>query len=374
MVRGLHHRQLFLFQEPAHRHLQERARRHVVAVKNRDKFSRGVLQRVVNVPGFRMFMRGTSDIFHPDAVGKLAKFLATAVVQNPDIELVFRPVDAERRINGVFHHAQIFVIGRNENIHRRPLRGIFRQRYRLAIQRPDDLEIAQHQHDPGVGFREQQNQTAGQTDRVIPVQRGSVAPPDVAAGNGQRQHDQHQRRETPRNTPHQQCHAPQQHQEDKLRQRVKRLSDTHQRQNERENDDHPEDKSPQCGVQMPQLFLLIQMAGLVADARRQIFQPLMVTTTQILKATRAAPAWCGFFLLRAARNQPQSLNSVTRRIERPWTVRIKMRIQLAMTCANTLPARVFKRDKHPRQNHPETAERGAKCGRTVTTIIMVTLA
>ncbi|MNS24041.1 hypothetical protein D3C72_558730 [compost metagenome] len=304
VVRRLHHRQLFLFEEPAHGHLQERARRDVVAVKNRHEFARGILQRVVDVPGFGVLVGSTGDVFHPHAVGELAKLFAPSVVQNPDSKLVFRPVDTERGVDGVFHHVQIFVIGRNENIHRRPLGGVFRQRNRLAIQRPDHLEIPQHQHYPRVSFREQQDQTAGQAHRVIPVQRRGIAPPDVAAGDGQGEHNQHQRREAPRNTPHQQGHAPQQNQEDKLRQRVKRLSDTEQRQNERENDDHPENKTPQAGMQMPQLFMRIEMAGLVAEALRQCFQPLMVTPAHVLKATVRAPARFGFFAFRLTDDKP----------------------------------------------------------------------
>ncbi|MNZ98332.1 hypothetical protein D3C78_1176120 [compost metagenome] len=216
----------------------------MVAVEDRDKFARGVFQRIVNVPGFSVLVRGTSDIFHPDALRKLAKLFATAVVEEPDFELIFRPVDAQRSINGVFHHAQIFVIRRNKNVDGRPHTRVFRQRNRLAIQRPYDLEIPQNQDNPRVGFSKQQHQATHQTHRIVPVQRGGVAPPDVAAGNGQRQDNQHHRRESPRNAAHQQRHAPQQYQEDKLRQRVKRLGDADQRQNQRENDDDAQDKAP----------------------------------------------------------------------------------------------------------------------------------
>ncbi|SPZ61898.1 Uncharacterised protein [Salmonella enterica subsp. enterica serovar Typhi] len=39
MMRRLHHRQLFLFQEPAHCHLQKRARRYMVAIEDRHKLA-----------------------------------------------------------------------------------------------------------------------------------------------------------------------------------------------------------------------------------------------------------------------------------------------------------------------------------------------
>ena len=44
--------------EPADRHLQERAGRHVIRVKDRDVLSRRVGQRVVDVAGFRMRVVG----------------------------------------------------------------------------------------------------------------------------------------------------------------------------------------------------------------------------------------------------------------------------------------------------------------------------
>ncbi len=89
----LHHRQFFLFQEPAHRHLQERARWHVVAVKDGDELPGGILQGVVNVTGLRVFMSGTGDVLHADLLRKLAKLGAATVIRDPDFELIFRPVD-----------------------------------------------------------------------------------------------------------------------------------------------------------------------------------------------------------------------------------------------------------------------------------------
>ena len=170
VVRRLHHRQLFLLQEPAHGHLQERARRHVVTVKDRDKLSCGILQRVVDVPGLSVFMRRTGDVFDADLLCELAERRTVAVIQDPDLELIFRPVDAQRGINRVLHHAQVFVVGRHEEIDGWPLGRVLWQRNRLAVERPNDLEIAQHQHDPGVGFSKQQHQAAYQADRVVPVQ------------------------------------------------------------------------------------------------------------------------------------------------------------------------------------------------------------
>ena len=54
-----------------------------------------VLQRIVDVPCFCMFVRRAGDIIHPDHIGKLLKLVAPAVIQNPDIQLVLRPVNAQ---------------------------------------------------------------------------------------------------------------------------------------------------------------------------------------------------------------------------------------------------------------------------------------
>ena len=152
---SLHHRQLFLFQEPAHGHLQERSRWYVVAVENRHELAFGIFQRIVDVARFRMFMSGTGDIFHPHVLRKLAKLFPTAVIEDPDVQLVFRPVDTQRGVNSIFHHVEIFVVSRDKDIHRRPQRHIFRQWHRLTIQRPYYLEVAEHQHTPRVRFSEE---------------------------------------------------------------------------------------------------------------------------------------------------------------------------------------------------------------------------
>ena len=156
----------------------------MVAVENRHELALGVLQGVVDIAGFRVFVGGARDVVHPDVFGELTELFAPAVVEDPDIDLVFRPVDSLRSVNGVFHHVKVFVIGRHKNIDRRPLRHILRQRDRLTVQRPDDLEIPQHQHHPGISFSKQQNYPAHEAHGIIPVERRGVAPPDVAAGDG----------------------------------------------------------------------------------------------------------------------------------------------------------------------------------------------
>ena len=133
VVRRLHHRQLLILEEPAHGHLQERARRDVVAVENRHELPFRVFKRVVDVPGFRVFMRRSGDIFDANIFGKLAKFFTAPVIEDPDNDFIFRPVDTQRGVHGIFNYVEIFVVGRDKNIHGRPAIHILRQRYRLAI-------------------------------------------------------------------------------------------------------------------------------------------------------------------------------------------------------------------------------------------------
>ncbi len=291
MVRGLHHRQLLVFDKPAHGQLQERARRHVVAVKDRDKIAFRILQGIVDVACFRVFVSGTGDVLYPHRLGKLTKRLAATVVEDPDLQLLFRPVDTQRGVDRVLHHVEIFVIGRHEDVHRRPQGHILRQRYRLTVKRPHHLEVAEHQHNPRIGFGEQQHQAAHEADRIVPVERRGVAPPDVAAGDGQRQDNQHQCREAPWNTAHQQGHAPQQQQEDKLRPRVKRLGDAEQSKDQREENNHTNDKTTHAWLEVGQLFLPFHMACSVAHPGWQGVQPGEVAAAEMGKACALALAW-----------------------------------------------------------------------------------
>lgn len=69
-MRRLNHAQLFVFEEPAHGQLQERAGWHVVAVKNSDKFAGGLLQRIVDVTGFRVLVGRPCNIANPTSAAK----------------------------------------------------------------------------------------------------------------------------------------------------------------------------------------------------------------------------------------------------------------------------------------------------------------
>ncbi|STM18198.1 Uncharacterised protein [Escherichia coli] len=95
MVWSLHHRQLFLFQEPAHGHLQERSRWYVVAVENRHELAFGIFQRIVDVARFRMFMSGAGRYISPPRFAQTGETLPCRVIEDPDVQFVFRPVDTQ---------------------------------------------------------------------------------------------------------------------------------------------------------------------------------------------------------------------------------------------------------------------------------------
>lgn len=98
----------------------------MVTVENRDELAFRILQRIVDITGLGMFVAGTRDVMYADIFRELAKLFATTVIKDPDIELILRPVDTLRSLDGIFHHAEIFVVGRHEDIHRRPFVHIFR--------------------------------------------------------------------------------------------------------------------------------------------------------------------------------------------------------------------------------------------------------
>ena len=70
--------------------------------KNRDELPFGIFQRIVDVTGFRVFMRGTGDVLYPHFVRELAELGTATVIEDPDFDFILRPVDTQRGVNGVF--------------------------------------------------------------------------------------------------------------------------------------------------------------------------------------------------------------------------------------------------------------------------------
>ncbi len=177
VVRGLHQRQFRVAQEPAAGDLQERTHRQVVAVEDGHQLAIDQGQGVVEIAGLGMAVIGAGDVVDPGALSECAEFFALSIIEDVDAQLVGRPVQAHRCVHGVPHQRQVFVVGGNQHIHRRPLADVGRQRRRAAAQRPRHLHVAQHQHQPGIGFRRQQHHATDQVEGAVPVQRGGIAPP-----------------------------------------------------------------------------------------------------------------------------------------------------------------------------------------------------
>ncbi len=109
----------------------------MVAVKDRHEVAAAVLfQRMVDVARFGVFIRGTHHIVNANAGGERAKLGPVAIIQQIDVKPIFRPVDTQRGVKRRPDHTERFVIGRNQQIHRRPQRTIGRHRNRLTVERP----------------------------------------------------------------------------------------------------------------------------------------------------------------------------------------------------------------------------------------------
>ncbi|MNM73569.1 hypothetical protein D3C81_853000 [compost metagenome] len=126
MVRRLHQRQLRVLEEPAHCHLQEGAHRHVVAVENGDQLAVGHAQRMVEVTGLGVLVVRPHDVAHPDLVGERAERFAPAIVEDVDAQALAGPVQAQGRQHRGAHHRQVFVVGGDQQVDRRPVRRVCR--------------------------------------------------------------------------------------------------------------------------------------------------------------------------------------------------------------------------------------------------------
>lgn len=70
-MRRLNHAELFIFKEPADGQLQERAGGHVVAVKDSDKLTGSLFQRIIDIASFGMLMSRTSNVMHPPLLRRM---------------------------------------------------------------------------------------------------------------------------------------------------------------------------------------------------------------------------------------------------------------------------------------------------------------
>ena len=106
--------------KPADSHLQEAAYGDMVAVENGNKFPVHQPESMVDVAGLGMVVLLTLDVADAGSFGEGAEFRTAAVVKNPDMELVRRPVDRKSAVDSGFDDFKRFVVGRDANVHMRP--------------------------------------------------------------------------------------------------------------------------------------------------------------------------------------------------------------------------------------------------------------
>ena len=196
MMRRLNQSEIFVRDEETHRHLQKSAGGNMVAIENQDVFTLGDLHRMIKIASLGVVVIWTNDVPNTRQLRELTKLIASTVVQNIDVQLVLRPIDGHRAQNGRAHNRQIFVVGRNIDIHRRPCGRVVRQRHRLALQRPDALKIAQHQSEHRINFGQDKTRAEQDLQRRLEINRLGQAPIEIARGHRQRQRHQKQRHTT----------------------------------------------------------------------------------------------------------------------------------------------------------------------------------
>ena len=108
----------------------------MVAVENRHQVAVDQGQRMVEVAGLGMLVIGAGDIVDAHFISKGLEAWAVAVIEQVDAQLVFWPVETQGRVDRATGHGQLLVVGRDQQIHHRPLLSVRGQLRRFAVQRP----------------------------------------------------------------------------------------------------------------------------------------------------------------------------------------------------------------------------------------------
>ena len=197
MVRGLDERELRIAHQQAHRHLQERPGRNVVAIEDGDELAVRALERVVQVPGLGVAVVGTDDVSDPRLGGEGAELRAAAVIQQVDAKLVGRPIESARGEHRDADHLERLVVGRDEDVHRRPAGDIAGQRDRFSRKRRDGLHVREHQHRARVKLRREEDGAQDRIERPLVGEGGGEPPPEISRGGRDRDGDERQARKLP---------------------------------------------------------------------------------------------------------------------------------------------------------------------------------
>ena len=187
VMRRLDERERLVPLEPAHRHLQERAGRHVIAVEDRDQRPVGVRECGVEVAGLGMGIVGARDIAAADRAGKGAERRATAVVEQVDVEPVARIIHVERSEHGRPDDLEAFVVRRDIDVDGRPVLRLAGQFDRLPVERPGSLQHPQRQDHPRIEFGQIQAQPEHCAERALELERRRRPPEHIPGRHHQRQ-------------------------------------------------------------------------------------------------------------------------------------------------------------------------------------------
>ena len=191
-MRRLHHRQFGVIEKAAHGGLQKTGGGNMVAIEHTDQFTVGLTERVVQVAGLGVQVVRAGDVAHPGTLGERLETFPPAVIKHVDAYLVGGIIQVLRRQHRVADHLQAFVVGGDIDVHGGPQAGVVRQRHQLAFQRPERLQIAEQKNHQRVQLGQEQAVAEHRFRHAFEMQRRRGAPPDVAAGNDQRQRHQPQ--------------------------------------------------------------------------------------------------------------------------------------------------------------------------------------
>ncbi|MNG09135.1 hypothetical protein D3C84_925390 [compost metagenome] len=92
----------------------------MIAVENGHQLRIELLQGLVEIASLGMLVIATSDVIHPGLFSEQPEFITLAIVEYRNTQLFMGPVDAEGGIHGVANDGQVFVVGRDQQIDRRP--------------------------------------------------------------------------------------------------------------------------------------------------------------------------------------------------------------------------------------------------------------
>ena len=125
----------------------------MVAVEDDDELAVRDAERVIDVARFGVVVLFALDVVDADRTGEFRKGVAASVVEQVNAELILGPVEVERGVDRGLDDLEGLVVGRNEDVDRRPRAAVLGKRAGLSVEHPADLEVAEHRHDEGVDFR-----------------------------------------------------------------------------------------------------------------------------------------------------------------------------------------------------------------------------